>query len=175
MRFEHYGPFDITPTYVKSIMGAPKGYWNGVNNEVKGLSSAHGCYIFGVRSSGGKPSPWYVGQAQKSFSQECFQPHKIVRYQYVLAEHYKKGVPFLIFTARLTGSGSKFAKPPANKSVVIEELEGLLIGQALKRNGNLVNVKRTRFWSDVTVPGLLKSPVGPPSPGTKEFKKILGL
>lgn len=172
MRFENYGPYDIYHTYTDVLEGPFNQYWNEVEEAEPGLSYANGCYIYAVRSSGGSPRPWYVGQAQRSFRQECFQPTKLLHYERVLKKHYSRGIPTLFFVARRVPSNKGFAKASVNNLSVIDQLEGMLIRMALKRNPELRNIRGTSFWSNVCVPGIMNSPKGSHSPATRRLKEL---
>jgi len=57
---------------------------NGKIQKKIDLLNTRGGYIFAIRAGKGF-TPWYVGQAKKSFKQEIFTPHKKDIYNCVLA------------------------------------------------------------------------------------------
>lgn len=150
-----------------------KKFWAAVNETLEeGLPDAIGCYIFSVKS-GMRPRPWYVGlAARQSFRRECFTAHKLRHYSDALAE--TQGVPYLTFLAKCT-PGNSFAKPSKKRQRDIEELEKMLIANALTRNPDLLNVRDTKLLREMVVPGLLNTPRGKPTSATSSFKKLLGL
>lgn len=144
-------------------------FWSEVHEDVEYLPDACGCYMLVVRNK-----VWYVGMAAKqSFKKECFQPHKIVQYDSALGK--SKGVPYLIFLARMTPSGY-FAAPSKNGYKDISSLEQLLIGAAIDRNPKLCNIKDTKVLREMNVPGFLNSGPGQArSDAVQDFKKAIGV
>lgn len=101
---------------------------------VDSLGRAKGCYVFGIRSGGGT-LPWYVGKTAKGFRVECFQPHKLNKYNEAIAKA-GFGTPVLFFVVHPASRGRP--NRPA-----IAELEGFLIQAAYITNPQLLN--RTRL------------------------------
>lgn len=151
---------------------ARKIFWEKVQETTDRLSSACGCYLFAIRAAKGI-KPWYIGLAAKqSFERECFAPTKINIYNDSLAS--KKGTPILFLIARRT-SKDKFAKPGKNGHKDIEYLESIMIGMALDKNPELLNIKKTGFLRRMCVPCIVNTPKGPPSKPEGEFKKAMGI
>ena len=171
MNYEIFGPYEV-PRESYLISRDPKSrkeFWKRVNEDVEGLQDACGCYILVVRNKA-----WYVGLAEKqSFKRECFQPHKIVQYDSSVAK--AKGIPYLLFLAKMTPSGY-FASPGANGYMDIRALEQLLIGAAIDRNLNLRNIKDTKVLREMNVPGFLNTKKGQAtSESVQEFKRAIGV
>lgn len=151
MNFKIYGPFQI-PTIGgkgKYLMNDKKlpAFWQNVKTKYPGLENGCGCYVFGIRSGGGI-KPWYVGKSQKqSFFKEVFMPHKKSYYKDIIPREYGTSVIFLV--AKLT-KGNKFSKPGESHHD-IDFLETMLIIDALKKNRELLNLKKTKFAKDLIV------------------------
>ena len=100
MNYEIFGDFPLLRQPGK------KGVDSGTRRDLRatleatrpGLSSAVGCYVFGVRASRGTV-PWYVGKTcMQGFSQECLEPHKLNHYNEVLYAK-ERGTPVLYLVA----------------------------------------------------------------------------
>ena len=79
-KYDVFGPFKIPRTENRQRVDRRglRDFWNEVETlrqRNESLASASGCYIFAIRAGKGA-KPWYVGQATKTFRQECFTPHK---------------------------------------------------------------------------------------------------
>ena len=148
-------------------------FWNRVDGELEdGLSGAIGCYIFSVRAGNGS-LPWYVGMAEmQSFRRECFQPHKLVHYNNILAAR-GAGTPLLTLIAKYTPTG-RLVGPTGNEHNDIQFLETLLIGKCIARNFDLYNKRDTRFLREMIVPGLLNSPQGRLPDSALDFRALVG-
>ncbi len=177
MFYETYGEFEVPrkqSTKGKVFNDSTKvlnDFWDMVDQKIRGLSTARGCYIFAIKAGKGI-KPWYVGQTKKTFRDECFQPQKKAHYNNVINDT-ARGTPVMILVARHTSENkTKLSKtlPPKEADFV----EQLLISQALSANPNLVNTKNTRYIKDIKIPGVLNSPKGKPSVGAKLLKSLLG-
>ena len=114
------------------------------------IDEAVGCYIYAIRAGKGI-TPWYVGQAKKSFYKEVFSPDKYRKYK----EHYegiKKGTPVVLLVIRQTPKGKienvKIAETEANW------VEDYLIRRALDKNPHLLNKQKTQHFTTVRIPGI---------------------
>ena len=173
-RYEVFGPFEIprTANLRRIDENSLRVFWNELEKlraKNKGLASASGCYIFGIRAGKGA-KPWYVGQAKKTFKQECFTDHKLVRYNRVLTE--RKGTPILFLLARRTPTG-RFAGKLGSKEA--DWVEKRLIHHCLDANDGLLNVRDTAFSQEVIIPGLLNSPKARRSTEVQELRSLLTL
>jgi len=173
MRFEVYGEFRISITpgrrIDRELMDA---FWSEVNITTVGLSAAIGCYVFGVRPSGGQRiTPWYVGKTMRGFEFECFQSHKIIRYEDALHK-YKRGRAMMFLIPKCTKTG-EFATGGSSKPVDL--LEKYLIGLALKTNPDLRNARDTKMYRELYVPGLVNAGQGNPGAGAQSLKRSLGI
>ena len=171
MNYDIFGPFEVPRDDHLTSRNSKKrrSFWKEVHDEVENLPDACGCYILVVRNKA-----WYVGMAEKqSFKSECFQPHKIVQYDSALSK--AKGVPYLLFLAKMTPSGY-FASPGKNGYSDVQALEQLLIGAAIDRNPKLCNIKDTKVLREMNVPGFLNTRKGQAtSDAVQEFKRAIGV
>ena len=96
-----YGPLDIPRTDDLRQVDRKRlsGFWKNANDAASELATATGCYIFGIRAGKGA-RPWYVGQAKKSFKNECFTPHKLLYYNTAVLK--RQGTPIMFLVARMT-------------------------------------------------------------------------
>lgn len=176
MRYENYGPFEMPVDkrgdFHVGDSEAAKLFFRAVDAEVPGLSKACGCYVFAMRSARGT-TPWYVGKAEKTvFGTECFNASN--RLTYFNHTRERKGTPLLFLIARMTPKG-RFAKPYTNGTADVDFVETFLIGAALTRNPDLLNVKKTRLYRDLIVPGFINAIEPPFSPSTEALRNTLGL
>ena len=146
-------------------------FWLKVNEMDSELSGAVGCYIFSIRAGRGL-LPWYVGLAEKqTFRKECFGIHKLINYNDAL--NGRKGTPVLTLIAKYTNT-ERFAKPSKNGHTDIRFLENMLIGACIRRNPNLLNIKKTKLLKEMIVPGLLNNTKGRDYLDVKEFRSLIG-
>lgn len=165
--FETFGPFSLPLSKYQS--GAKKGefkkridqtrhakksFWQLVEKKKLGLSKAVGCYLFAL----GKV-PCYVGKTEKlRFEMETWQPHKIRHYEAALVSR-KRAKPVLFLIAKRTPSG-RFSKASSWGHRDINFLEILMIGAALRRNGELLNKRDTKYLRTIHVPGFVNVAAG---------------
>ena len=173
-KYDVFGPFEFPRTKSRRRVDRSSlgNFWEEVEalrQKNEGLASASGCYIFGIRAGKGA-KPWYVGQATKTFRQECFTPHKLVHYNEVLTE--RKGTPILLLLARMTPTG-RFARNLGAREA--DWTERLLIHHCLSANDDLLNVRGTAFSAEVIIPGLLNSPRARPSKEATDLRCLLSL
>ena len=175
MIFETYGPVKIPRQPNGLIANKPDGFWESVEEMCQGLSSACGCYVFAVTSSGGPtPRPWYIGQANKRFfKDECFGHQKLTHYNNVVAD-YGHATPVMFLIARKTRSG-KFSKPSKSGHPDIDKLEEIFIGMGLARNKRLCNIQGTRLLHGMVLPGVINSPPGRPGKSALVLRKMFRL
>lgn len=157
------GPFEVPlqkskrSRYISSAEG--KQFWQA--HEV--AAQERGCYVFAFRASKGF-IPIYVGKATKSFAQEVFTSHKLVKYNLGLHSR-SKGTPVLFFVSLTKSRG------PVNKAA-IDEVESYLIQAGLVANKNLLNSKKTKLesWS---IRGVVRGGSGQPSAAASDLRKCL--
>lgn len=171
-KYDVFGPFEIPRNDKQQRVNEKslRNFWNELEGQNEGLASASGCYIFGIRAGRGA-TPWYVGQAKKTFRQECFASHKLVKYNEVITA--KKGTPILFLLARRTPTG-RFAKKLSSKEEA-NWVENRLIHHCLNANDRLLNVRDTAFPQEVRIPGLLNSPKARRSTEVRELRRLLNL
>lgn len=172
MRYQVYGPYKMNKHdgMIDQRKISKNVFWEQVAMDDPALCSACGCYLFAVRASKGI-KPCYVGMAAKQpFINECFSPHKLNVYNLSLGRGH--GTPLLFLIAKLTGTG-KFAKPCKNGDPAIEWLEMLMIGAALEKNPDLMNIQNTAHLRKMCVPGLINTPARKPSAAESKFRMAI--
>ena len=173
MNYEIFGGFEIPRKPGKPAVADTRdrqAFWKELDEAHPGLSSARGCYVFGIRAGRGI-LPWYVGKTCKqSFKGECFELHKLRHYDDAISDK-KRGTPLLYLVARMTKSGRFATSAPPNE---VRFLEHMLIGMALQRNKFLKNIAHTTFLKGLHVPGLVNPGKGPPRGAAAVFKRMVG-
>ena len=171
MNYDVYGPYPISRngSLVSRRKEEKHEFWERVEEEVPGLSSACGCYVFVIRGRA-----WYVGMAERqSFKQECFALHKITQYNEALGQ--VSGRPSLLLIPKFS-PGGRFVKPTTRGHADVRLLENLLIGAAVSRNHDIQNVKGTKLLREMNVPGFLNSRKGQASAtSVQKFKRAIGV
>jgi len=84
-----------------------------------------------------------------------------VQYNEVVVAHGRPFLYFLVLSSKM------------NKKA-IEELESLMIGVALQKNSNLLNLSKTKQYQ-VVVRGVINSSAGAPTKHATAFRKMIGL
>lgn len=179
MWFDMYGPFELDrlegrlpsrqPDFWKQVQDASALY----GDKPQGLEQAIGCYAFGLRH-GDTLKPWYVGMtvAQGGFRREILQPHKRAHYDEVVKEH--RGVPIMFLMPLLTPEGY-FSRDRTGAKPLIQWVEKMLFGVALRRNHLCRNQRDTRFLRNVVVHGIFNSrPPGRQGPEVTAARKMFG-
>jgi len=162
--FVVHGPFEIPvrreprATLIDQVALEAK-FW-----ENSGCRARRGCYVFGLRAGGGI-TPFYVGMTVNSFEQECFTPHKLLKYVEALARR-KARTPVMFFVAE-DGPG----RPNA---AAIAKLEQQLIDLAVDQNDDLLNIVGTNT-EPIIVRGTLGPHHGRASEVTRMFRRMMGL
>jgi len=173
MIFSQYGPFQVPINDRRRIEKSDLNeFWQEVDDETDGISRAVGCYIFALKNK--SIMPWYIGMAEKqNFKNECFTIHKINRFNEALSLR-KKGKPFLMFLPKTTPT-DRYSKPSSNGHKDIQFLEKILIGRGATKNKELLNIKNTKLYKEIIVPGLFNSPSSHPYKETQIFKEMMGI
>ena len=129
------------------------------------IGERRGCYVFGLRSGGGI-TPWYVGKTLAYFDGECFQSHKLMKYNEALFSA-GKGTPVLLFVVYPPAKG-----PPNHWAV--DELESYLIQSAFRRNPALLNKTKRgeQYWG---IRGVTLTARGKPSNAARNLSQALWL
>lgn len=173
MRFDTQGPIEVPRNVLGLKAKVAAKFWAEANERLNpGLPEACGCYVFAIRAGKGA-RPWYVGKAEKqSFRNECFNPTNRIKFHELLEG--RKGTPLLYFYPKMNDSGMKFAsvRKTGNSSIIF--LENMLIGMALERNSNLLNVSNTKMLKNLIVPGLINSGKGKLKTSAKDLKMLMG-
>jgi hypothetical protein len=173
MRYSIHGPFELRTKngLVDRNKEAKNNFWGAIEKTDSILPFACGCYLFAIRAAKGI-KPWYVGLAAKqSFQGECFSPQKTNIYNDVLAGR-KRGKPFLFLIAKKTKQ-DKFVKPSKKGHRDSIYLETLMIGVALEKNPELMNIKKTKFLRGMLVPCLINTPKRKPFKSEQKFNKAM--
>ena len=159
MNFSTFGPFPFGEFSKDGL----KKFWLQVNQELErlgystGIEKAIGVYIVTSIRKNGALLPCYVGKTDNSFGIRFSQHRK--RFASLFPESSGKVGVFLI--ARVTGTGKykkvtdKMRESKGLKS--IDRLEFALIGECLKRNQNLINLRERTFHKSLHVPGFANS------------------
>lgn len=155
MNYDVIGPFPIPRDEWGNISRSLTDFWKEIDEGHPGLSNAKGCYVFGVKTSGGpRITPWYVGKTSaQGFAKECFAHHKRTHYAEALSRGERRA-PVLFLLPRLNESGGLYR---GAAGINIKLVETYLISWALTMNPNLLNTHATRFWRETHIPGLLNS------------------
>ncbi len=172
MLYAVYGAFEIEKKD-NGLGSFDNAFWQEIEKFQTGLSTACGCYVFSIKNRNNF-MPWYVGKTEKrTFAKECFEATKINYYNEAIAG--RKGKPVLILIARLTASQNKFSKPTSGTYKDVDFLESMLIGKALEKNPELLNVSKTQLLREMMVPGIINTPKGNPSGPVRQLKNALGM
>lgn len=172
MEFKVHGPFDVprVGNLIARRIPDQRVLWDQVEEVAPGLSSAIGCYLFALRGV-----VWYVGMAgRQSFMRECLTVHKQALFNEAL-QKVPNAKPKLFLLPKIS-SGGVFRTPSAQNHPVIESVESVLIGMAIKRNPDLLNIRGTKLLRDVNVPGVINNRQGQATANSvKALRKALGL
>lgn len=140
-------------------------FWQ--DEHAKALKEKIGCYVFALRAGRGY-TPWYVGQASKSFEQEIFTDHKVHKKYNSVLRKGRQGTPVMLFVCR-NDNRRKIAQPELNS------LETFLIQSALFKNPELTNIQGTKNIPEWTIRGVIRSGKGSSGTLSGIFKKMMGL
>ncbi len=170
INLEVQGPFEIP--FARNKQGKIKfirrsdarAFWG--KNEVKGIKSKNGCYVFALRAGKGF-TPWYVGKASKEMAHECFMDHKLQHYNEVIAGG-RAGTPVMLFVVP-PGTKNKLPKK------MVDDLETFLIQSALYKNEALANVQKTGNRPKWGIVGVVRGGKGKPSVVSRAFRLMMGL
>jgi len=160
-----HGPYKI-PVIKKHAgrsIGSSTDFWD--NNQIAQIGNRCGVYVFGMRAGKGIV-PYYVGKTTNSFANECFHPHKLVKYNEALTE-YRSGRPVMFFLARPIKRGQI-------KKKEIKQLEDFIILIASTKNPGLLNI-RSRKKPKWAIAGVIPGTQGQPSREAKKFKSMMNL
>lgn len=177
MNFEVFGPYLFkTKTIIKSEHVAALREEIAESECGSVLSTAPGCYVFGVKSSGApRVIPWYVGKAERQpVIKEATNGQHLQLYNEIF-DNYKNGHPALYFLPSTTPKGKATAlADPGGSKPAIEFLEDWLIATCLKANAGLWNVKKTRMLRELYVRGIFNPSKGDLNASAASFKKCIG-
>jgi len=179
MYFDMFGPFELTRTG-GSIGSRQTALWGAVRDasemyeyERTGLERAIGCYAFGLKN-GDSLKPWYVGMtiAERGFRGEVLQKHKLQHYNEAM--NGRHGTPLLFLMPLLTPEG-RFSSNRSSNKPLIEWVEKMLFGVALRRNPDCRNQRNTKNLRQVVVHGIFNSrPRGRKGPEVTAARAMFG-
>lgn len=179
MYFDVYGPFELSREGRK-ISGQQSDMWNAVRKDSEQygyeegqLETAIGCYAFGLRN-GDNYKPWYVGMtlAKGGFRTEVLQKHKCDHYDEVMED--RNGAPVLMLLPLLTPEG-RFSRDRTTNKPLVEWVEKMLFGVALRRNPECCNQRDTKYLRNVVVNGIFNSrDPGRPGPEVTVARRMFG-
>lgn len=160
-RFRVLGPFRVPTTIVRRRRKIDFSRARDVvfeqAHEVCGetcdISTAVGCYVFGLSPPGGpRTRPYYVGQSrgQTLYARTFQKGDKPAVYNAILGQ-YERAAPFMFLLPLFTPSG-RLAKLHSNKHR-IDLAEHTLIGAALRANPDLWNIKHRVAMEAFTIDG----------------------
>ena len=132
----------------------------------KNVADKQGCYVFGLRAGKGF-TPWYVGKSRKQMRQECFDFHKLVKYNEILFKGHK-GTPVMFFVVP-EGNRKKVAVTAVN------DIERYLIQAAVFKNPQIANVHNTKNLPEWGIVGVIRGGKGKPNKETAIFKKMMSI
>lgn len=177
MIYSVHGPFKMKKMHraIAIDRSSKSTFWSDIESSVPGLSSGIGCYIFSLKN-GVNAKPWYVGQTKRlSFKGEIFQAHKIRHYNAVLKTQNAKGIEFF-FIAKRTPKGRLTKAQKGQKKTThtdIDSVETMLIGAALDKNEKLRNIKSTKLFNKLIIPGFINSPNCKPTLPAQYLKRLI--
>lgn len=169
MIFKIYGPYPIKLDDYGNIPASLTEFWDTIEESHDGLSTARGCYVFGISSSGGKRiAPWYIGKTNRqTFDAECFKSHQRNHYSKAI-NYYQRARPHLYLIPQLTNSG-RFSTAKVSNSIAF--VETYLIGFGLWANEELLNKRDTKLYREIELPGFLNSKTGKPGKSSNELQR----
>lgn len=178
MNFDVFGPFEIPRIPSLAIIEdrkiAVEKMMKDADDSRLGLTKAPGCYIFVVRAGKGY-TPWYIGKSVSptgTFIEEALGHDKLTKYNLLIAK--TDGTPMLFLLPAVT-DGGKFCKRTAKTGGLqaVDFLEQWLIGQALNKNPDLLNVQYARFLENLHVPGIFNPKPGKQTAAARELVRAI--
>ena len=124
-----------------------------------------GCYVFAIRHGRGI-TPYYAGRTFGTFYGECFQPHKLLKYDRVLS-NIRRGTPIMFFLPLIRTRGRMNER-------AIGSLEDTLIKIGLERNAEMTNISGTHRY-EVVVRGVWGTGRGRRAEPARDFRKMMKL
>jgi hypothetical protein len=110
--------------------------------------------------------PYYAGRTFNRLEGECFQAHKVLKYNAVLA-NVRRGTPIMFFLPLTRTRGRVNAS-------AIDSLEDSLIKIGLERNDRMTNISGTR-GDEIVVHGVWGSGRGRRQASSNRFHEMMGL
>ena len=163
--FEVVGPFPVPTRRTRSGSrvvdeGALGAFWQEAR-----CGERPGCYVFAIRHGRGA-LPYYAGRTYGRFDNECFEDHKLRKYDNVLAD-ILRGTPLMFFLVH------NLARGRVNRTA-IASLEDTLIKIGLERNDRMTNISGTRT-NEIAVRGVWGTGRGRRSVAATAFIETMGL
>ncbi len=172
-RYDSFGPFRLARVGNKVMRAQLSSFWNSrLNDSEAGLCTAVGIYIITVQSTSDGPyKPWYVGRTDKQGFQQRFVNHELL-FRKIL-DKAKSGQIHVFLIAMRSPSGKAFRKVSTTNIEHNDWLESTLIGSALSKNPDLLNVSKTKKLKTLVLPGILNTPQGALSSAATSVKRML--
>ncbi len=180
MYFDMYGPFEVARVG-GSVLARQTQMWAAVRKgcahfgyEETELERAIGCYAFGLKVAENDLRPWYIGMTtcDRGFRGEVFQKHKRDHYDTVLRT--RRGEPVMFLMPLLTPEG-RFSRDRGTAKPLIQWVEKMLFGVALRVNPHCRNQRDTKFLREVQVRGVFNHGTrGPPGPAVTAARRMFG-
>lgn len=172
MKFGTFGPFQVPIDKWGNISTSLSEFWETTDHEWPNLQYGKGCYVFGLRRSGGsRIEPWYVGRTNRQgFESECFKSHQLNHYSRARSR-YDRSRPYIYLIPQFANNGHSLYR--GNSGPAIAFLETYLIGIALRANPDLLNKRDTKLYREVEMPGFLNSSVGNPGTSASSLRQSL--
>jgi len=172
-RYDSFGPFKLERVDGKVTRAALKKFWAERKADSEGgLCGAVGVYVIAVQSRvGGEFKPWYVGRTDRLGFEDRFYGHELL-FRKILDEA-KRGQLFIFLLGMRSPSGRVFRKVSRRDISHNDWLESTVIGSALSKNSNLLNVSKTKKLKTLILPGLLNTPRGRLTEEASALKKML--
>ena len=177
MNYDIYGPYALPKK--KAAKGrvldlsakSLRSFWEAIEEaEGTDLRKGRGCYLFSHQAGGGF-KPWYVGQSKGPFAKEVFTAKNKGHYSEVYSD-LGAATPVIFLIARLTNGGGLSERSLSSKEA--DFIEQKLIGLALAKNPDLVNVANTRHHKGLVIPGI-HNHFGPLNPASRNLRTALGI
>lgn len=142
-----------------------------IDDESPGLTNACGCYVFAVRAAKGY-RPIYIGQTKKAkLFDEAFVDRNVNLLNNELTNGMKKG-NLTLFLLPVMTPGGKYGKQDSAPRT-IDFVEQWLIGEAFRKNAELINVQHTAFLNNLHIVGVFNAKKGESNSASRELRKAI--
>ena len=168
--YETYGPFSLDGDD-SDFLGRPSSdFWEQVEDQYPGLSTAIGVYVIAARDKKGRSVPWYVGMTERGFEGRLAQHRSTFA---AIAKKCGECRQEVFFVARRKLVRDGFVTAGKTPRLGITSLETRLIETCLKRNPSLHNDKKIKSMTDTCVPGYTNDKPGKRSKAASLFNDLV--